>query len=147
MRNVDKKLVLIADAETRTTVRQDIVNLQLAKSRPEFEYAKLLLLKKYNLNPSVTAFMQYFKNEWLETRDGWFEGEAEGMPSTNNGLESTNNRIKEDGTLRARLSMSEFMQFMFTQSCKWSEERIPDSVNCKCFIDVPTATLSLQVIH
>jgi hypothetical protein len=143
IRKVDQKLCLIADVQIRRQLREDIVNLQLARSRDEFEFGKGLFLTKYK--HTATAFLEYFNSEWLGAQDGWFEGQAMGAPSTNNGLESINKRIKEDGTLRQRLPMGPFMDFMFSECKKWSERLDPTRVNCKLYSFFPSSTLSMQV--
>ena len=38
---------------------------------------------------------------------GWFEGYAVGQPSTNNALEATNRTIKDAGTIRKLLAISQ----------------------------------------
>lgn len=143
IRKVDQKLCLITDLEIRRQLREDITNLQLARSRDEFEFGKHLFLTKYK--NTAAAFLEYFKSEWLGAHDGWFEGQASGVPSTNNGLESINNRIKQDGTLRERLPMGPFIHFMLTECEKWSKRRDPSNVNCKVYSFSPTSTLPLQV--
>ena len=76
----------------------------------------------------MTSFINYFEREWIKNQIGWYEVYQPGS-STNNGLESINDDIKDKHTLRKRLEMSEFL---FT-SCKmlqdWSFDRDPTNVN------------------
>ncbi|CAF0706525.1 unnamed protein product [Brachionus calyciflorus] len=50
-------------------------------------------------------FMSYFKQTWVNSINcAWYEGAAEKIPSTHNGLESNNRTIKDVYTLRERLA-------------------------------------------
>jgi hypothetical protein len=54
-----------------------------------------LFLKKWrSVDASVNTFCDYFNDNWLLKNYEWSEGAAPGYPSTNNGLEGTNNDIK-----------------------------------------------------
>ena len=67
----------------------------MAKSDDEFDAAKLLWLKKYeNCTNDVNDFVGYFRDDYLTKHVDWHEGVELFSPSTNNGLESTNNVIK-----------------------------------------------------
>ena len=50
--------------------------------------------------------LKYFINEWLSSKDGWYEGYQTHRPSTNNALEATNRVIKDEDTLRERLPLA-----------------------------------------
>ena len=142
IRNIDKKPSLIQEPQMRSQVRKNILQLQLARTPADFELAKNLFLKKYT--EQCTEFLQYFSNEWLHQRSGWYEGLLDRAPSTNNGLESMNAHIKSEGTFRERLPIANFMDFMFRQCKIWSEERDDTNVNCKRFSLLPTPNLVLQ---
>lgn len=139
--NIDKKQSLVSK-EIWTTLRSDISFLQIASSPSVFNAAKKLWSKKYeNLVPN---FHQYFWKEYIENRSNWYEGYAIGFPSTNNGLESTNNVIKSQGTFRERLSMAGLFSFMLNQTENWSLERDATSQNCKLFSHIPTINLQIE---
>jgi len=145
IRNIDKKIFLVCDPIVRSKIRADIIDLQLSRSREEFEFATTLLFKKYENITIAATFFEYFKSEWIDQHDGWFEGQVLCSPSTNNGLESINNRIKLDGTLRERLQIKDFMGFMLRQCEIWSDERDPQNINCKYFVTKPSIPLKIQV--
>ena len=49
-------------------------------------------------------FLNHFKDQCIDRNPGWYEGFSNGnIPSTDNGLESTNKTIKETHTLRERM--------------------------------------------
>lgn len=48
-------------------------------------------------------------------------------PSTNNGLESTNNVIKNENTFRQRLPLAKFLDVSINIVNRWSKERNPES--------------------
>jgi len=54
--------------------------------------------------------MAYFKGQWLDNNEGWYEGHAFRHPSTNNGLESCNRVVKDEDTLRSRLPLGKLSQ-------------------------------------
>ena len=57
----------------------------------------------------LNDFLQYFEMEWLLSYSGWYEGMYDRTPKHNNALESTNKVIKTHHTLRARLSLSHYL--------------------------------------
>jgi MULE transposase domain/SWIM zinc finger len=145
IRNIDKKLNTIKNPETRQQIRRDIVTLQLAKSDAEFDTAKSLLLKKYDAcTTDVTSFLEYFRQEYLVSHAGWYEGVDFFAPSTNNGLESTNNVIKSHYTLRERLPMHQFLSSLRNMVFDWSLNCDPIRPNAKPFAHKPTVNLKLQ---
>ena len=78
-------------------------------------------------------FATYFQNEYLDQRSNWYEGYAPAFPSTNNGLESINNTVKKETTLRNKLIMTEFFQVMKQIVHGWSIDRDPNSPDYKQF--------------
>jgi transposase-like protein len=82
IRNIDKKLRMVADKKVGEDLRQDICSLQYAKSEEEFDKASSLWLKKWSKRSE--AFVSYFKSEYLEKSTGWYEGRCLNSPSTNN---------------------------------------------------------------
>ncbi len=59
-----------------------------------FHYCFDLFKVKWSLTASLTEFLQYFENQWININNGWYEGYAVRFPSTNNALESTNRIMK-----------------------------------------------------
>ena len=68
----------------------------------------------------------YFEQTWLFDLKFWYEDAAIGYPYTNNGLESLNNRIEQQYTLRNKLSLSKFLSTMETKLRDWSTKSIED---------------------
>ena len=85
-----------------------------------------MFLKKHK---SEKEFITYFKNEWVDTHDGWYEGYAELTPSTNNALESNNRYIKDNGTLRSKLDLSVFLNTAKQIVRNWSRDRNTNDIN------------------
>ena len=54
---------------------------------------------------------------------GWYEGMADKIPSTDNGLEAANNIIKEIHTLRQRHIVSQYLTNAFDMMRNWSLDR------------------------
>lgn len=73
-------------------------------------------------NKDIWDFIDYFEENWCSKNSGWFEGFANGIPSTNNGLERKNLEIKELYTLRKRLPFTEFKTVAETIVQDWSYE-------------------------
>lgn len=71
-------------------------------------------------------FVNYFQNEWINTLPNWYTG-ASDYGTTNNGVEATNNSIKNHITLRKRLSVKEFMEKLIKAVEYYSE--CPDFEN------------------
>ena len=96
----------------KESIKQDICSLQLSESEAVFDAAYKLFKDKWlkvNSNKIPTKkFFDYFESEWIQKHPGWYEGFAPGVPSTNNGLESTNRVIKDAGRYRVKLSLGRF---------------------------------------
>jgi hypothetical protein len=67
--------------------------------------------------------MKYFEDQWIKINYNWYEGAYEGIPSHDNGLESTNRYIKDFHTFRHRLSLSQFLVCLFNLVKNWSQDR------------------------
>lgn len=110
-------------------IKADFYDLQSNVQEKHFDVVMQLLENKWRTKNDLkinyfNEFLNYFKEQWLtESNKGWFEDFAKGYPSTNNALESTNNVIKEEGTLRERLSLSDFVKcivpFIENRSKDW----------------------------
>lgn len=95
--------------------------LQLARSPEDFEVAAKLFTSKWRVDyPKLID--EYFEPEWLIKNRNWYEGFRTKAPSTNNALESTNNVIKNEHTMRERLDVSQFRFVVFEMVEQWSIE-------------------------
>ncbi len=81
-------------------------------------------------------------SEWLESKNGCYEGLELYVPSTNNALEATNRVIKDEDTIREWLVSSIFTVVVFSIVNKWSKEQNLACVNSKKFEHHPSITLS-----
>lgn len=99
----------------------ELDKLQLAKSPEDFEVAAKLFMDEWRLKyPKLID--DYFEPEWIIKNRNWYEGFRAKTPSTNNALESTNNVIKNEHTMRERLDVSQFRFVMFKMVEQWSIE-------------------------
>jgi hypothetical protein len=75
-------------------------------------------------NPKIDEFLEYFETEWIKsTNMGWYEGFTDGMiPSTSNGLESKNGKIKDVYTIRARMDIGPFLHLLVKMVRNWSQD-------------------------
>lgn len=99
----------ISDKTAQVKILEDVKFLQIIFNVPLFETALSLFLKKWSMWPD---FIAYFTQEWITQNPNWFEGAMQRVPSTNNALEATNRVIKDQFTLRERLSLGEFLSVM-----------------------------------
>ena len=144
VRNIDKNLVKIKSRSTRVSIRLDIFQLQLAKSEEEFITASSLWVKKWLAVEGAKDFVDYFNSEYIVKYSGWYEGIAPNSPSSNNCLESTNNVLKNECTLRQRLPIREFILQIFEKLGTWSKLVDPESPNHKPYSLAPDLPLKLQ---
>lgn len=144
-KDVDKDLHSVSDVNLRKLLKVDIDLLQSCQHENQFVQASKLFLKKWRKNSSkqVQDFITHFEQEWLIKYPNWYEGAAVGLPSTNNGLESTNGVIKTEFTFRERKPVGEFLGCVTEMLNTWSQRRDPQSVNCVFFEETPTNSLSL----
>ncbi|CAF1183662.1 unnamed protein product [Didymodactylos carnosus] len=78
------------------------------------------MVMKWTADKDLDAFRKYFEDQWLLSLPFWYEGSANLSPSTNNGLESLNGKIKQMYTLRNKLSLSSFLQTAERMLYDWS---------------------------
>ena len=73
------------------------------------------------------TFINYFQKHWLSLkRMGWYDHYCDLVPIQNNALESINRYVKEDGTLRKRMGIKEFLIEQEEGFVKtWSKDRNP----------------------
>uniref|UniRef100_A0A914WYR7 SWIM-type domain-containing protein n=1 Tax=Plectus sambesii TaxID=2011161 RepID=A0A914WYR7_9BILA len=116
-RNMQKQLLTIKSEKLRLQFTSDINALQLAHSVDSFNKAVALLAEKWDaigedssetVKRQTEQSLQHFVEEYCDRYPGWFEGHAPGHPSHNNALESTNNVIKTEYTMRSRLPVTQF---------------------------------------
>ena len=94
-----------------------------------------------NINKDTANFMIYFEKTWIKQHPGWYEGFAPGIPSTNNSLESTNDKIKSEATYRVKLPLGRFLEIVKNDMIeKWSKERDESKPYVKIFSETPTIT-------
>ncbi|RNA38993.1 hypothetical protein BpHYR1_041671 [Brachionus plicatilis] len=72
---------------------------------------------------------------------GWYEGYVIGFPTTNNALESTNNVIKNEGTLSEQLPMKDFVQFLEKFISELSKDCDPKFVTTKRSVAQPSISV------
>ncbi|CAF2610650.1 unnamed protein product [Rotaria sp. Silwood2] len=113
---------LIKDKKKWLLVEQDIYSMQLIFDDQIFAIASRLMLLKWSADAELNDFRQYFEQEWILSLPYWYEGAACLAPSTNNGLESLNGRIKKDYTLRNRLPLSAFLKIAERMLIDWSKD-------------------------
>lgn len=98
----------------------DFDTLQIARCPSHFDNASSLMIDKWK-RISV-ELVQYFEHEWLEQNRNWYEGFMNRTPSTNNALESRNNVIKNEQTLRELYNLSQFRVVLIQMLQQWSSE-------------------------
>lgn len=133
--NVEKRLKREVKAEIDfKRIKYDISQLQLSQSEEVFVYGATLFVKKWE--KSYPDFTAYFKEQYVDKHNQWFEGVAYCVPSTNVAQESTHGKIKQTFTGNRRVSMSEMAKLCFEIARNWSL----DLVNIKPFAIQPDIT-------
>ncbi|CAF1552010.1 unnamed protein product, partial [Didymodactylos carnosus] len=117
---------LIPNEQKRLNVEKDIVNLQLCFQDNLFSQAASLLLGKWSLDNQLDRFRTYFEGQWINDLSFWYEGAVCLAPSTNNGLESLNGKIKQSYTMRNKLSLATFLQTAERMLRDWSTKSATD---------------------
>ena len=136
--------------EFAVLLRRDIEQLQLCSSPRIFDKAVALFFKKWRSkkNKEVDTFLDYFYKQHIQHLPGWYEGYAEGMPSTDNALESCNGRIKAHSTFRRLCPLEDFLYCVDNDIVRnWSLDYNPGdeanpNVNVKSFSIEPHIKLS-----
>ena len=134
------KLAMLDSPTQQELIIQDIDELHNAPSERLFDSAVELFFAKWqsDTNAHMTAFLAYFRKEWIVHHKGWFVEYVVG-PKTNNGLESTNAVIKKECTMRKRMSLPMFLAAASELIGGWSNERDPDhSLYRKPFAEITT---------
>ena len=75
----------------------------------------------------IEEFIKYFNKWWLvPKRSGWYDHYCDFCPCQNNALEGTNRYVKDEGTLRQRLGVLQFLNLLENGFVKrWSTNRNP----------------------
>ncbi|CAK9294195.1 unnamed protein product [Gordionus sp. m RMFG-2023] len=150
---VDSRLKSIKDSVITSEIINDIHFLQTTKSPRVFEKAFYLFKQKWTSKNSaaISDFIEYFEGEWISKNNGWYEGYAIGYPSNNNGLESTNKKLKDLYSFRERLPLNEFLSVLQKDIIhRMSRERnalVPRHINENAkviFAQYPPAYLALS---
>jgi hypothetical protein len=115
-------------APNKSNIRKDICSIQVLFNKNQFEIAVELFLKKWKAkkDSNVDTFLDYFKQQWCSIgNNAWYEGYAEGYPSTTNALESIHKYMKR-GLLGSRLGLIRFLNSIEDGPVKlWSTDRKP----------------------
>lgn len=98
--------------ENRMEFMKNLTNLHLCSSLEIFEIAVQLFVKKWINTEKVVV--NYFTKQWLPlSYKFWFAGAIAQTPSTNNAVESTNARIKDDFDFRTKPKLNLFKRKIF----------------------------------
>jgi hypothetical protein len=95
----------------------------LKMSNHQFVTASQLLIEKYEENIQAVAFINYFPRNGFNSAATAVEGDAVGMPSTDNALESFNRKMKDEQTRHEQLSMRAYLKTMLQSLTRLSNER------------------------
>ncbi|CAF1306954.1 unnamed protein product, partial [Rotaria sordida] len=124
LRKVREHRSLIKNKEKFLMVEKDIKELQLAFNDQVFFAGAKLMLEKWATDKDLNKFSQYFSEQWLSHLCYWYEGAARFTPSSNNGLESLNGRIKQHYTMRNKLPLAPFLQLAEKMLVDWSTNNV-----------------------
>lgn len=109
-KNIREKL---ANNDNREAIIEDINKLQLCDHGHLFNKASRLFVNKWL--DVENDFIMYFGRQWLSHHNQlWFEGAESFVPKTNNGLESTNGRLKSDFFHREKFTLPAFKSKIIT---------------------------------
>ena len=124
------------DKECQEEIEEDIDMLQVCSTSEIFENAKELFKKKWKKRKQQDI-LDYLEERYFTTHDTWHEGVAQRVPKQNNGCEGNNRTIKDEHTIRERLTMALFKTSMMNMIRIWSQ----DYDHEKVFYDVVTIDL------
>ena len=95
-------------------------------------------------NREVVNVVKLFKESWVDSVvNHWYSGKAPSVVMNNNGLESTNRRLKDEITHYELLPMVTFIQRLHQWLKSESQCRNPSSSTPKLYATVPLVTKSL----
>jgi len=122
-------------------------------STKAFNVAVEKFFEKWEDEPKVQDFLSHFKNEWLDKNNGWYKGFCDGnIPSTDNGLESLNGKIKSKNTLRERMNVGQYLGNASAMVTDWSKDRGEGDKVEKNFYEAPNVpnkswTMAYDFLH
>ena len=142
IRNIDKNMKLITNQLSRSKIKKDIDNMPLSANPDIFKESIRLFNIKWS---EESVFLEYFRIEWVDQLDGWYEGYAIGIPSTNNGLEAVNLQVKSENTFGNRTPVGQFVEQVKQNIVHcWSVARDPANINAKIYAHTPIYSLEDQ---
>jgi hypothetical protein len=106
-RNLTSQLKVF-DEKLKKDIMFDIYSIQELFIDDLFEKACNLFEKKWEKHDSnIDKILSFFRENYVNSNNRWYEGYCNGLPSTTNALESTHAKIKE--FIKTRLGMIEFL--------------------------------------
>lgn len=133
LKSIDKHTKYL---EEKHAIKIDIYALQTCKSEEVFKIGAELFIKKWEANENVKQFISYFKKNWLDQNECWYEGAAVGYPSTNNGIEAINSVLKNKHIFGEQYPVDLFLSSLNNIIDSWSTARNPRSPNCIEFCSI-----------
>lgn len=131
-KNVENRL---KSSPNKALILNDLGRLQLCSDVDVFRYASGLFVEKWIA--IEREFIRYFQKQWLkEGCQNWFEGFMHFTPSTNNSIEATNKRLKEDFTFRNRIMLSSFKGKLLSMLIQYSREYKDNKRSFKAIVPV-----------
>lgn len=95
------------DARNKDLIMKDLRILRLSSNAEIFNVGTKLFINKWS--NVEKEFTKYFSDQWLSPMNMfWFAGAMQFAPTTNNCLESTNDKIKTNFSFRTRCKMNVF---------------------------------------
>ena len=133
--HVERNVTKNSPLKYREALLADISKLQESHSHEAFHQLYRCFVDKWsavkdeksNTVECIKEFLEYFEKEWIVANPGWFEGFYEGdedVPSSNNALESKNEKVKDIFTMRKQLEMHEFLSTMKHMIRMWSNDEL-----------------------
>lgn len=141
-----KKAETLVTKKFQSEIMVDLDQLQLSADSEMFEEGVKLFFDKWR---GEEKFLKYFRSEWINKNKNWYEGVRMLTPSTNNALESTNNVIKKEGTIRERLPLAKFNTILLEMVESWSARYKHNHIQFQRepFINLPLWTSSYQWVR
>ena len=134
-------------AEIKDSILDDIKSIQVMPSNKAFSVALEKFFEKWEDEPRVKGFLEHFKKEWVDKNNGWYEGFCDGnIPSTDNGLESLNCKIKSKNTLRERMSVGQYLGNANAMVTDWSKDLGEGDRVEKFFFETPFVPAKINKI-
>ena len=126
---------LIIDPKARQEVRNDISKIQISSNKEIFSKAIEFFNQKWS---EEVLFLDYFNKEWVDELNGWYEGYAPGIPSTDNALEAVNLQVKQEHMFGNRTPVGQFLELIKQDIVRgWSVIRNPENINAKIYSNSP----------